>query len=273
MTNEELAVHINKDSPELIPILWERIHKFMYSEARRYYGTYKTSCERCGVALDDIKQECYPAFLNAVKAYSNQSEHSFVSYLKYPFKNAINTLMGLRTEAGKQTPLNNATSLDKPISNLESDFETTLIDTLIDETSQEPFYDIEETDVQRIVWGEVQKLEDRQRAIITSMFFENKTLKAIGDEICLSQERVRQIKDKALLILKKSTQLKEVYKDFQYHYQWNSLSHFKYSPQYFDIVQEIEKRECQGEFISCGKKQALICSSEQEYRKTNLRCS
>ena len=37
MTNEELAIQINKDSPELIPILWERISKFLYSKAKRYY--------------------------------------------------------------------------------------------------------------------------------------------------------------------------------------------------------------------------------------------
>ena len=151
MTNEELAIQINKDSPELIPILWERIHKFMYSEARRYYGINKTSCERCGVALDDIKQECYPAFLNALKAYTEQKESSFVSYLKYPFKNAINSLMGQRTEAGKQLPLNNAVSLNKPVNNIECDLEATLLDSLIDENSLEPFYDVEETDVQRIV--------------------------------------------------------------------------------------------------------------------------
>jgi len=273
MTNEELAIQINKDSPELIPILWERISKFLYSKAKRYYGINKTSCERCGVALDDIKQECYPAFLNAVKAYTDQSEHNFVSYLKYPFKNAVNLLMGLRTEAGKQTPLNNATSLDKPVNNIDSDVEITLLDTLIDESSQKPFYDIEESDVQRIVREKVQKLDDRHRAIITLMFFENKTLKAIGEKMGISQERVRQLKHKALLMLKRSAQLKELHKDFQRHYEWNSISRFKYSPQYFDIVKEIEKRECQGEFISYGKKQALMYLSEQEYRKTSLRCS
>ena len=63
-------------------------------------------------------------------------------------------------------------------------------------------------------------------------------------------------------MLKRSAQLKELHKDFQRHYEWNSISRFKYSPQYFDIVKEIEKRECQGEFISYGKKQALMYLSE-----------
>lgn len=71
MTNEQLAASIQAgDAPELLPILWERTKRYLYKLAGRAYSAYKESCDRAGIVMDDLRQGCYEAFLQAVGAVS-----------------------------------------------------------------------------------------------------------------------------------------------------------------------------------------------------------
>lgn len=97
MTNEMLAQFIQEGgNDELIPILWEKVRKLLYVKADRFYSLYKSACDGSGVDVWDIRQASYSAFLDAVKAYKAGGKIKFTSYLNYPFKNAVQKLLGIR---------------------------------------------------------------------------------------------------------------------------------------------------------------------------------
>lgn len=133
MTNEMLAQFIQEGgNDELIPILWEKVRKLLYVKADRFYSLYKSACDGSGVDVWDIRQASYSAFLDAVKAYKAGGKIKFTSYLNYPFKNAVQKLLGIR--GSRREPLNNCTSLDKPIE--QSNGETcSMLDLVADDIS------------------------------------------------------------------------------------------------------------------------------------------
>ena len=98
MTNELLAEYIQQGgNDELIPILWGNVEKILYIKSEQVYRLHKESCSRRGVELWDIRQASYMAFLDAIKAYKPETGNKFTSYLNYPFKNAVNELLGLQS--------------------------------------------------------------------------------------------------------------------------------------------------------------------------------
>ena len=66
MTNEELALKIQNGERDLIPPLWEQVERFIYLKSENWYWQHEETCIRCGVALDDLKQVSYFAFLDAI---------------------------------------------------------------------------------------------------------------------------------------------------------------------------------------------------------------
>lgn len=115
MTNKELATAIQSGNRSLIPTLWENVQKLLYAMSDSFYRLHRELCARRGVDVQDIRQTAYSALLEAIKAYKPESESKFTSYLNYPFKNAVNGLLGLRTTRANNEPLNSSTSLDRPI--------------------------------------------------------------------------------------------------------------------------------------------------------------
>ncbi len=78
MNNEQLASLIQTgNAPELLPILWERTKRYLYKLAGRAYSAYKESCDRAGIVMDDLRQGCYEAFLQAVGAYKPEAVSPF----------------------------------------------------------------------------------------------------------------------------------------------------------------------------------------------------
>lgn len=116
MTNEQLCVYIQQDNPELIPILWERVKNLCFLLCGRYYSRYAERFSACGVELCDLRQECYAAFLTAVRSYKPAGEAQFISYLRYPIRNTAAELLGIRNaDRINRRPLDNSVSLDKPL--------------------------------------------------------------------------------------------------------------------------------------------------------------
>jgi hypothetical protein len=58
-----------------------------------------------------------------------------------------------------------------------------------------------------------------------------------------------------------------MYKEQRQHNYYIQMSRFRYSPQYFDILHELEQRQCKGEYISYGKIQAIIHSEQRKFDK------
>ena len=95
MTNEQLAEFIKAGgNDELKPILWERVHKLLYSFANSYYIAHSSSCEKCGVTVWDLKQASYYAYMGALEAYDNTKGYKFISYLDLQFRHAVRSMFG-----------------------------------------------------------------------------------------------------------------------------------------------------------------------------------
>ena len=224
MTNEQLAVFIQQgDSDELIPVLWEKVRKLLYLKSEQFYRLHETACSRRGVELWDIKQVSYSAFLDAVKAFKADSGYKFTSFLKYPFRNTVNELLGLRSEAGRNEPLNNCASLDKPVS--DEDEDCALIDLQEDEHSTDFIEKLDAEMCSEIIRAEVETLPDQQAEVIKLFYFEELTLSEIGARYGVSAERARQIRAKAERTLRANKILRKLYNE---HYQERYVPRWKY---------------------------------------------
>lgn len=211
LTNEQLCVFIQQDSTELLPILWGRVKGLCFMLCGRYYAKYAARFSACGVELCDLRQECYAAFLQAVRSFKEDKGMKFSSYLDFPIRNTAAELLGIRNpERTNHKPLDNAVSLDKPIEAVDND-NMTLADIIPDRESGEPFErvldKIEDAETRAVIGKALHKLPEIQRQVITLYYFENATLDEIGRRLELSGERIRQIRNHALKSLRQDTEL------------------------------------------------------------------
>ena len=196
MTNEQLATFIKQGgNDELIPILWERIRKLMYMKSDRVYSTLQSRFNQCGYDVWDLKQSCYTAFLKAIEGYKPESGNKFTAYLSYPFRNAVNELLGVRTH--KHEPLNDCTSLDVPLKEEEPDGNA-LVDMIADETAVNAPERVELADDYRVLHEAVERLKEPVNHVISEYYFHDKKMPQIAKEMGISIERVRQYKAKGL---------------------------------------------------------------------------
>lgn len=265
MTNEQLAKFIKEgDSEDLKPVLWERVKKLLYAKAAAEYNRRKNYCDKCGIELWDIKQACYEVYLKALEGYKPDKPALFNTYLSYPLLNVINDMLGTRNGRENNKPLDNCSSLDKTIE--VSDDNLTLGDTIADEYAELAFEDVEINCDRRIVREEVAGLEEPYRSVIIRYFFESMTLGQIGELMNVSRERVRQIEAKALRKLRKNDRLLLLYRENRENTHIKQLSsRYWASPEYFEVISYIKRAEQRGEFISYGKRQAMIYQQHINY--------
>lgn len=96
-SNEELAILAQQGDKRALYRLWQQIETLVCMICGRVYQYRKDRADRAGVAEEDMRQEGYFAFLDAVQAYSPASGYRFTTYLHYPLQNRINALLGVRT--------------------------------------------------------------------------------------------------------------------------------------------------------------------------------
>lgn len=265
MTNELLAEYIQQGgNDELIQILWEKVRKLLYSKSDSLYRLHKESCNCRGVEMWDIRQASYTAFLEAIKAYKPETGNKFTSYLNYPFKNAVNELLGLRTSKTANEPLNNSTSLDKPLDEISDGDVISLLDTIADDTSLDFIDNMETNAVGNTVRAVVNALPELYKCVITAFFFEGISLSNIAERLEISSERVRQLKRKALELLRKNKILRELYNDMQQHNHSCSFSWFRTSPEYYATLKRLDKKP-----LSYGQRQAELYMAQIEWELRN----
>ncbi len=246
MTNEQLAAFIKQGgNDELIPILWERIRKIMYMKSDSVYSTLQGRFQQCGVDIWDLKQSCYMAFLKAVEGYKPNTGNKFTSYLSYPFKNAVNELIGVRTQKQKHEPLNDCTSLDTPLKEEEPDGNT-LVDMIADDNAVNAVELVELEYDYRVLHEAVDGLKYPQNRVINSYYFEDKSMKDIGSEMGISGQRISQILHKGLRCLRRSEPLRQLYRIDKIHELTKSMSRFEYMPdrhaEYMELLEQYRNR-------------------------------
>lgn len=240
MDNEKLADIIHQGgADELIPVLWEKVRKLLYFKSEKYYKLNKNFCDSRGIDIWDIKQESYNAFLKALKAFDISKGYKFTTYLKMPFKNAVNDLLG-RSKQLKNEPLNNCQSLNKPVG-LPDGSETEFGELIPDDNSLDFVKRLETLSEYETIHQIVEQLPEPCRAVINQYYFQGKTFIAIANERNLSCERIRQIHLRALKILRSNSTLREIYGYYEKHYNWTAIQTLQNRPEYFELCHKLKE--------------------------------
>lgn len=218
MTNEEMALAIQKGDKSLIAPLWEQLRRLIGMYIGRCFRTLQGRCAGAGVTEEDLLQTGFIALMDAVKAYDPASGYKLTAFLKYPLRNRFNTLLGLRTVKAKNDPLNNCDSLDEPLGGEDGDF--TRSDVMPDENAQQAFEDAIESEWCRSLRAvEEQLIDERltegEAAAVRGAFFEGLKLQPIADRLGVTRERVRQLQYHGLRRLRTGDAVKKL-KPFMY---------------------------------------------------------
>lgn len=261
MTNEELVSLIREGRDDLTPKLWEQIRYFVKGYAGAYYNRSAEAFRSCGADLEDLEQECYFAFLDALKQYDPGKGFTFITFLKYPIRARGAYLLGIRNGAGKNNkPLDNSLSLDAPINDTDGS-PLTFLDTVPDPEAQQAFEEalqqIADDQTRAVLSAALQKLSERERGVIIKEFFEGMTQKQIAEIYGVSSERVRQIKTGALRRLRANTALKLLREEQHTERQLHFDSRI-YNQAYFTAQKRIAEILRTGQYLSYGKRQAII---------------
>lgn len=195
MTNEQLAEFIKTGgNDELIPILWERVHKLLYVIAKKYYNAHSDMCARCGVTLWDLKQAAYYAYLGAVGAYDKNKGYKFTAYLDLQFKSFMRPIFN-------KDLLNASESLNVPIGESEES-DTERIDFIPDTHSTDFIEHIENESVYTVLRQAIKNLSLEQQKVINMRYYQNMTLEQIAKKENKTREGIRSIENAALLKLR-----------------------------------------------------------------------
>lgn len=202
MTNEELAIEIQKGNSTLLETLWNQTKGFVWQQAKRWALAWQA---RKDFDINDLVQSGYIAMVNAVQCYDQQGG-TFLTLLNYSLLTEFSNVAGCRTERQKNEPLNKAASLDEPIKgNDEAKRVRTLADTI--ETEEPAFEAIEEADFRahlaQAVRDAVSDLPDQQRRTVEAHWLNGQSYKDIAAALNVSQSRIGQINTAALRALRK----------------------------------------------------------------------
>lgn len=202
MTNENLAAAIKQGgADDLIPVLWERVRPLIYQQCRRMYNQYEGLFAQRGITLDDLRQEGYTVFMEALKGYSEASGYKFTTFLRLPLLKVRDRLLfGVRIDV-----LNISTSLD--VSAVEEEESAKTLLALITDSSKGPEERAEEKSLQSVINAAVDRLGDTERLVIRSYYFYGTPMTETAARLHISKQRIGQIKAAALAKLRNDTEI------------------------------------------------------------------
>lgn len=250
MSNEELVAEIQSGAVELMEQLWEQVAGLIKWKAKRIM-TVLEGCPGRGVEFEDLCQSGYLAMVAAVDTYDPAAGGAFTTWLMYHLKNAFAVATGYRTQKGRQEPLNNYLSLDTPLTD-DADSDD-LLDVVADPAGLQWRESLEESmwrkQLQEAVGAALSTVPEQYREILRLRYWEDMTLEDVGDLRGISKERVRQMENKGIRILRQPKTASQLYSfcDFDF-YSGTGLGAFRYggmSVQERYLVVEEERKERQ----------------------------
>ena len=250
MSNEELVAEIQAGAVELMGQLWDQVAGLIKWKAKRIM-TVLEGCPGRGVEFEDLYQSGYLAMVAAVNTYDPAAGGAFSTWLMYHLKNAFAEATGYRTQKDRQEPLNNYLSLDTPLTD-DADSDD-LMDVVADPAGLQWRESLEESmwrkQLQEAVGAALSTVPEQYREILRLRYWEDMTLEDVGDLRGISKERVRQMENKGIRILRQPKTASQLYTfcDFDF-YGGTGLGAFRYggmSVQERYLVVEEERKERQ----------------------------
>lgn len=123
MANEELAVRAQEGDTDAENVLYENVYRLICKLSQRCL----TLCSRAGIDEDDMMQECWIGFHNAVMGYQT-GRGMFGTYLGFHIKSAC--MRALNIHDGKMRVVSTV-SIDTPVKGGE---DITIADMIADES-------------------------------------------------------------------------------------------------------------------------------------------
>ena len=201
MTNETLVAEIQAGAVDRMGELWEQIEKLVKWKANRVMTVLDG---RGGVEFDDLYNSGYPALVAAVNSYSPE-KGTFATWFMLHLKTAFAEATGYRTQRGKKEPLNNYISLDTPLSD-DADSDA-LMDVIEDPAGLRWRDSLEESmwqeDLKVALDTAMNPLSENLKDVLRLRYWDNMTLEAAGELRGVGKERIRQMENKAIRILRR----------------------------------------------------------------------
>ena len=180
----------------------------------------KIAANNGAVDRDDLDQEGRLAILEAQKSFDPEKGSSFYSWAIFYIKKRMRTAVGYRSDGTRKEEA--SLFLDAPVST--EDTETSLIDTIPDESIEENDDRIIRSEQAEEVRAAVARLKcHQQKTIIKQIYFEDMTYKQIAEKGCLTVDRVKQQRNKAIINLRKDWRLKDYVSQYRYRGSVNSF--------------------------------------------------
>ena len=205
-TNAALAALAAAGNSFALGQLWEINHGFLHRLFWQWYSKNKATADEHGLPLEDFDQEAFFAVRSAAQAY-DPAKGSFLTLLSYYVQNQINKAVcgehyrTCITEDGKQirlstNPLDACTSLDTPLDTNDTE-SSTLGDLQEDPAASQAFQTVEDElyteELHAALEEALSKLPERTAHVLRCRYYAQQTLQAVGNELGVSRDRVRQI--------------------------------------------------------------------------------
>ena len=212
MTNEELAVRIQRGETGLYSHLWARVEKLVALLAGRYYARSQVTCARSGVELDDLIQVGYFAMLDTVKSFDYKTGYKLTTYLKRHLLNQWAQMLDVRYGREKFDPLNRCTSLEKPIGGENEDI--ALGDVIPDKAAEQAI----ESSLERVYTQQLHDvlescldtLRPQEADTIRGRFYRGETLKQIAERQGCAFQYIRTLETNGLRSLRRGANLRKL---------------------------------------------------------------
>ena len=215
--------------------LWEINKSLLHRLFWKWYGQpqNKAAADNAGLTMEDFDQESFFAVQAAAKAY-DPSKGAFSTLLSYYVQKQIGDAvcgehrMNKRLKDGRivaisANPLNACTSLDAPLDSEDEGSGTRgeiIEDPAASAAMQAAEDEIYTQELHAALEEALSKLPERYGNVLRRRYYEGKTVRAVGEEIGVSWERVRQMETKSLRMLNKDPDLKRWHDDIITERAW-----------------------------------------------------
>ena len=201
--------------------LWEINKGLLRSMFWKWYPSHREQADAHGLTVDDFEQEGYFAVQYAAEHYDPGKGFAFSTWLTYAMKRQINqALTGghrrnvidadgkLRTVSAD--PLNRCTSLDTPLDDTD-DGAVTLGDLQPDPAAAQAMQAAEDAIYRKQLHNALEealnKLTEREQAVIRGSFYDGKSVRQISEEQGLTVVQAKTAKASAFSKLRRNPRL------------------------------------------------------------------
>ena len=192
---------IRDGQEDLIQVLWTQVKRFVAKLANDRCHAVRNSV----ADFEDYMQAGFIAVTEAVKTYTDANGVQFASWLAFYVRREFNKAAGIYTPRLRLDPVNNALSLDAPIS-ADDPEGSTLADVIPDRT--DPF-----AGVDAVIWHEqlaaemaaaLADLPDDQRRALQRRYYEALTISAAAEAEGVTTGEIRVRENRGLSAIRRS---------------------------------------------------------------------